>query len=306
MTSYLLRRLAASAVVILVLLVGVFFATHYIGDPAFLLVDREFLSEAERQEVIRQGGFDRPLWDQFADFMSGALRADFGTSIWQNRPATALVLEHVPRTGLLAGATLAIVIAAVVPLALLAARTPGSPLHAAITTLATAAGSLPGFWLALALTYVFAVELRWLPTGGYGSWRHLVLPAVALAVGPIGRYTLVLEAALAGQLRENYVRTARAKGLTESTVLLRHVLRNASIIGLTLLGGEIILLLNGTVLIETIFSWPGVGGLAYTAVTRRDLPVLMASVFYVAVIVLIVNLVVDLAYVAVDPRVRLK
>lgn len=306
MTAYLVRRLAGAFLVLAVLILAAFIATHYIGDPAFLLVDREFLSEAERQEIIRQGGFDRPFLAQFLEYLSSALRGDFGTSIWQNRPAAAVVLERIPRTALLGAASLALTFLVAIPAALIAASRPPGPARAAITTAATALASLPAFWLALGLVYLVAVEWRLLPTGGYGSWRHLVLPAIALAAGPIGRYTLILESAVARDLRQHYVRTARAKGLSESAVLVRHLLPNAAILGLTLLGGELIILLNGTLLIETIFSWPGVGEVAYSAVTRRDLPVLMAAVIYVAAIVLLVNLLVDLAYTVVDPRVRLQ
>lgn len=304
MTGYLVRRLAAALAVVFGLLTVAFFATHYIGDPVFLLVDREFTNEAERQALIKQGGFDRPVWDQYASFMANVSRGDLGTSIWQNRPATEVVIERLPATGLLAGCTLAVTVLVAVPLAVAAARNGDGPVNTAITVVSTGMGSLPSFWFALGLIFVFSVELKWLPTGGYGSWKSLVLPVAALAVTPIGRYTQVLEAAISSELRSQYVRTARAKGLSERRVVMGHALRNAAIIGVTLLGGEIIALLNGAVLVETIFSWPGAGQVALTAVLRRDLPVLMACVVYIGIVVTFINLLVDVAYAAVDPRVR--
>jgi peptide/nickel transport system permease protein len=305
MSRYLARRAMAGAAVIAGLLVLAFFATHYIGDPVFLLVDSELTTPEERDQLIRDAGFDRPVWEQFADFFGGALRGDFGESIWQNRPATLVVFERLPATLLLAGASLAVTFAIAVPCAVLAARNHNSRFHTALTVATTAMGSLPSFWIALALIFLFAIQLQWLPTSGYGGWQHLVLPTIALAIGPVGRYTQVLEAGITSELRKPYVSTARAKGLRERVVMSRHVLRNASVLALTLLAGEVLLLMNGAVVVETIFAWPGVGNIALTAVLRRDLPVLMAAVVYIGVLVTVVNLLVDVAYGLIDPRVKL-
>ncbi|MGE0601884.1 MAG: ABC transporter permease [Dehalococcoidia bacterium] len=304
MIPYLMRRLVAGATVVIGLITVTFFASHYIGDPVFLLVDREFTSDAERESLIKSAGFDRPVWEQFWDFIVAAAHGDFGTSIWQNRPAAEVVLERLPASMLLAGCTLLVTFAIAIPAAVLAARSGNGRVNAVITVISTALGSLPAFWFALGLIFVFSVELKWLPTGGYGSWKNLLLPVLALAVAPIGRYTQLLEAGISTELRRQYVSTARSKGLSERMVIARHVIRNAGIIGITLLGGEIIALLNGAVLVETIFSWPGAGQIALTAVLRRDLPVLMACVVYIGVVVTVVNLLVDVAYAAVDPRVR--
>jgi peptide/nickel transport system permease protein len=304
MTAYLCRRFLAGLAVIAGLLTVTFFATHFIGDPVFLLVDKEFTSDAERAAIIHQGGFDQPVWEQFARFLGDVAHADSGKSIWQNRPATQVVIERLPATMLLAGATLAVTFAVAVPASVLAARSGHGPLNSAIMVVSTAFGSLPAFWFALGLIFIFSVHFHWLPTGGYGSWRNMILPVAALAVAPIGRYTQVLEAAIAGELRKQYVSTARAKGLSERVVMSRHVARNAAIVGITLLGGEVITLLNGAVLVETIFSWPGVGQVALSAVLRRDLPVLMAGVVYVGVVVTAINILVDVAYAMFDPRVR--
>ncbi len=306
MIPYLAGRVAAGVAVIVGLVVLSFFATHYIGDPVFLLADSEFSSEEDREALIREGGFDQPAWEQFAEFVGHAARGDFGTSIWQNRPATEVVLERVPATMLLAACTLAVIVLVAIPLAVVAARTRSRNLNTAITAITTGFGSLPSFWVALGLIFVFSVHLKWLPTGGYGSWRNLVLPVLALSIAPIGRFVQVLEASIAAELRRPYISTARAKGLSERVVLGRHAFRNVAIIGITLLGGELAILLNGAILAETIFSWPGAGSLALTAVVRRDLPVLMASVIYLGTVVTAMNLIVDVGYAFADPRVRLR
>lgn len=306
MRAYLARRLLSGFGVIAGLVVFSFFATHYIGDPVYLMVDKEFSSPEDRQRLLEAGGFDRPVWAQFVDFAGGAVRGDFGRSIWQNRPASAVVIERLPATVLLAGAAVAFTWAVAIPAAVIAGRNAGRWPDTLITALATAGASTASFWWALVLIIVFAVELDWLATSGYGSWRHLILPVLALTPLAIGRITQVLQTSVATELRQAYVATARAKGLRERTVLNRHVLRNSTIVGVTLLGGEIVGLLNGAVLVESIFAWPGVGQAALQAIQRRDLPVLMASVFYVGVLVTVVNLLVDLAYAHLDPRVRLR
>ncbi|MDZ7726999.1 MAG: ABC transporter permease [Dehalococcoidia bacterium] len=174
-----------------------------------------------------------------------------------------------------------------------------------MTGVTTFLASVPGFFLALVFIAVFAVQLNVLPTSGYGWWPEMVLPVVALSLSTIGRYTQVLEQAIRSEFHQPYVRTARAKGIGEAAVIRRHVLRNAGLVGLTLVGAELILLFNGAVIIEQIFAWPGVGQVLLDSVARRDLPVVMAGVVYIGVIVVLVNLVVDLLYAYVDPRVRL-
>jgi peptide/nickel transport system permease protein len=280
-------------------------ATHFIGDPVNLLVDREFSGEEDRQELIAAGGFDRPVWVQFGDYAAGVARGDFGRSIWQNRPAARVVLERVPATALLAAVALVFTWVVAVPAAVLAARNAGRWPDTLVTALATAGASTASFWWALVLILIFAVRLGWLPTSGYGGWQFLVLPVLALTPGAIGRITQVLQSSLMTELRQPYIATARAKGLRERTVVGRHLLRNTALVGVTLLGAEVIGLLNGAVLVESIFAWPGVGQVTLQAIHRRDLPVLMAAVFYVGVLVTAVNLLVDLLYVYLDPRVRL-
>lgn len=306
MGAYLARRGLGSLAVIAGLLVFTFLATHYIGDPVELLVNRELGTDEDREAIRAAGGFDRPLPEQFATYAGDVLRGDFGTSIWQSRPATEVVLERVPSSLLLGALTLLFSCLVAIPLSILGARATGRWPSVVVTTVAAALSSITPFWLALTLIVVFAVRLSILPTSGTGDWTHVVLPVVALSAQPIGRLTQVLQATLSDEMRNAYVQTARAKGLPERAVMTRHVLRNSAIIAVTLLGGLLISLINGAVLVEAIFAWPGLGEISLEAVRRRDLPVLTAVVFFIGVGVTVVNFAVDVAYVALDPRVRLR
>lgn len=305
MTRYLIQRLLSSTGIIVALLVFVFLATHYIGDPIFLLVDSELNTEADRQALIERHGFDEPIWEQFVDYVSNALHGDFGNSIFQNRPATEIVVERIPATVLLAASALLFAFLVSIPLAIIGARNVGRWPDRLITVVSTALASVASFWLALGLIFVFAVQTSILPTSGYGSWQQLILPTLALSLPAIGQITQVVQASLQEELFQPYVVAARARGLTERAVMVRHALRNTLIVTVTMLGTTLAVLLNGTVLIESIFAWPGVGQVGLQAVQNRDLPVLAASVFYIGVVVTVINLLVDLAYVALDPRVRL-
>ncbi len=305
MTNYFIRRITGGIAVLFGLLLFAFLATHYIGDPVAFLADPEYTTPEEREQLRIAGGYDRPVWEQLVEFMGGALRGDFGNSVYQNRPASDIVLERVPRTLQLGGVTLAFTFIVAIPLAIFSARRHGKPSSLAITAVTTLFASLPGFFIALALIYIFAVQLGWLPTSGYGWWPQMVLPVIALSLASIGRYTQVLEQSVVKEFQRPYVSTARSKGLKENVVVRRHVLRNAGLVGLTLMSAEIIALLNGAVLIEQIFAWPGVGRVLLEAVTQRDLPVVMAGVMYIGVLVVFINIMVDFLYAWVDPRVRL-
>jgi peptide/nickel transport system permease protein len=187
---------------------------------------------------------------------------------------------------------------------IISALKPRSLVDQFVTIVSLSAVSIADFWLGLMLILLFAVELGWLPTSGYGDFSYVVLPAVALALQPMGRISQVVRSAMLDELGKTYVATARAKGLAEQTVVLTHTLRNAALAGLTLTGAEVIALLNGAVVIETIFGWPGVGSLLIQAIERRDLPLIEATVFVIAILVVVVNLLVDMLYPLVDPRVR--
>lgn len=307
MTRYFVHRLLAGATVMACLLTLTFLAAYVIGDPVELMLNREYSTnfEAERDALRASSGLDRPVWVQFADYMGDAVRGDLGTSLWQNRPATEVVIERLPASGLLVLSAVAVALIVAVPLALLGARFAGHWLDTSLTAVATLLASLPSFWLALAMIYLFAVALPLLPTSGYGAPQQVILPVLTLAALPAGHTMQVLQAAMAAEYRQQYVMVARAKGLRERHVAIRHVLRNATVVLITQAGLLLVVLIDGAVLVETVFAWPGIGQLSLEAVQRRDLPVLMAAVILVGAFVTAVNLVVDVAYALLDPRVRL-
>jgi peptide/nickel transport system permease protein len=259
----------------------------------------------EEVELAREKlGVNRPLATQYVDFIADAFRGRFGTSFLHGTDATGVVLERLPATALLAGSALFIAAAFAIPLGILAAVYRGTAADLLVMVLAVIGQGVPFFWLGLMLILIFGVELRLLPTGGYGSFQHLVLPSLTLA-GYIGASTARLaRSSMLEVLGRDYIRTARAKGLALHVVVLKHGLKNAAIPLVTFLGLQMGLLLGGTVVVEEIFGWPGVGRLLLQAISFRDYPVVQAATFILAMIFVLVNVLVDLAYVALDPRVR--
>ena len=281
----------------------VFFVTHLIGDPVSLMLRPE-ATEEQRQALRERLGLNDPLPVQFGRFMSGALRGDFGQSIWQRVPAMPIVLDRLPATIYLASVTLLLAIPLSIVLGIVSAIRPGSVVDRVVTVIALGGVSTAEFWLGLMLILLFAVRLGWLPTSGYGGIQYVLLPAIALAVRPLGRVSQVVRSAMLDQFSQPYVTTARAKGLSERVVVYLHTLKNAAIPIATLVGDEAASLLNGAVVIETVFGWPGVGILLIQAIERRDLPLIEASVIVIAIMIVTVNLLVDLTYSLMDPRVR--
>lgn len=306
MTALLIRRGGGALLVAVALILFTFIATHAIGDPISLMLDRELATDQDFAALRHAYGFDRPVWEQFLDYAGGVVRGDFGDSLMQHRPASQIVLEHLPATALLAGTTVVFSFAVAMLLVLIAVWQRGRWPENVITVVATALACVPPFWLALALIMVLAVRLSWLPTSGYGSWQNLILPVLALSAQPVGHITQILHAGMRSELDLQYVTVARAKGLRERIVLTRHVFRNSTVLAATILGSMLGVLLNGAILAEAVFAWPGIGNLGLEAVRGRDLPVLTAVVFYAGLSVTLVNLLVDVAYGWLDPRVRIQ
>ena len=285
------------------LVVVVFFVTHLVGDPVSLMLRPE--ATAEQRDALRERlGLNAPLPVQFGRFLSGVARGDFGDSIWQRVPALPIVLDRLPATLYLTTATLLLAVPLSILLGIVSAIRPGSIIDRIVTVISLGGVSTADFWLGLMLILLFAVRLGWLPTSGYGGIQYVILPALALAVRPLGRVSQVVRSAMLDQFSQPYVTTARAKGLTERVVVYLHTLKNAAIPIATLVGDEAASLLNGAVVIETVFGWPGVGILLIQAIERRDLPLIEASVIVIAVMIVTVNLLVDLTYSFMDPRVR--
>jgi peptide/nickel transport system permease protein len=298
-----MRRFAHSILVLAGLVVVVFFLTHLIGDPTRLMLRPE-ASEEQVRELRASLGFDDPLYVQFGRYLGDLARGDFGDSIWQRVPALPLVIDRLPATFYLAGVTLGIAVPLAILLGVISAVRPRSLVDRVVTVVSLAGVSIADFWLGLMLILLFAVQLGWLPTSGYGGPRYVILPAMALMVRPVGRISQVVRSTVIDELSKAYVTTARAKGLNERIVVLYHSLKNAAIPIVTLTGDEAAALLNGAVVIETLFGWPGVGILLIQAIEHRDRPLIEASVVTIAVVIVLVNLLVDLVYTLLDPRVR--
>jgi peptide/nickel transport system permease protein len=285
----------------------VFFLVRLTGDPALLLVDQT-ATQAEIAHTRALLGLDRPLAVQYVDFLGAAARGDFGASIREKRPALPMVLEHFwPATVELAAAALLLSTALAVPLGVISATHRGRLADHLSRIASLLLQSMPSFWLGIMLILLFAVVLGGLlPAYGHGTWRHLLLPAIALAAAPLAQNVRLVRAGMLEVLGEDYVRTARAKGLAEAGVIYRHALRNAALPVITVSGLSLGFMLSGALVIETVFAWPGMGRLIVQAVPGRDFPLIQAGVFVFGLVFVVINLVVDLLYTVADPRIRLR
>ncbi len=306
MRAFLLRRALHAVFVLWGVVTAVFFLVRLTGDPTPFLVDQS-ATQQEIAEARRQLGLDRALHVQYFEFLRSVPRGDFGASIREKRPAMQMVLEHLwPATVELAAAALLLSTILAIPLGVASATHKNGAVDHASRLASLFLQSMPSFWLGLMLILLFAVELGGLlPAFGSGSLRHLILPAVTLAAAPLAQNVRLIRSGMLEVLQQDYVRTARAKGLAERFVIYRHALRNAAIPVITVTGLSLGFMLSGAVIIETVFSWPGMGRLIVQAVPGRDFPVIQAGVFVFALIFVGLNLIVDLLYTVVDPRVRL-
>jgi peptide/nickel transport system permease protein len=303
MGRYVLRRLLQSILVVLAVLILVFVLARLTGDPTDLYLPLHATQEM-RQSFREAHGLDGTIYTQLFLFVAGVARMDFGTSIWHSRPALEVVLERLPLTLELAVVTMLLSMTVAFVLGSVSAIRPLSLVDRLTSIISLVGVAMPNFWLALMLILLFAVRLGWLPTSGTGGLKYLILPVIVLAWGPIGAMAQVMRASLVEQLGATYVMTARAKGLSERHVMSRHILRNGLIPVITVAGVQFIALANGAVIVETVFGWPGIGKLTIDAIQRRDFAILQATVFVVAILVVVVNLLVDFIYAAVDPRIR--
>lgn len=286
-------------------LIFVFFMVQMVGDPVRLMLPGDVPQDVylRMKEAL---GFNDPILVRFGRELGGWLHGDFGISIWQGTAALPLALHRIPNTLFLTVVSLSIAIPISLGLGMYSAVKPNSLTDRFLTAISLAGVSVADFWLGLMLILIFAVQLQWLPTSGFGGLSYVILPALSLSVRPIGRIAQVARSALVEELDRPYILTARSKGLTERQVVRRHALRNALIPTITVTGDEIATFINGAVVIETIFAWPGIGQLFIQAIQRRDLPLIEACVFVVALMTIALNLIVDLSYAAIDSRARVQ
>ena len=304
MKTYVLRRLWQSAVTLLGVSVFVFVILRVLpGDPAKMLLP-EGAPQSAVDELNRHLGLREPLHVQYGIFLRSVFRGDFGQSFQYRAPALSVVVERLPATAQLTLAAMILTVFFGVTIGIIAAVRRGTAYDYAGTAFAVLGQSLPNFWLGIMLILLFGVALRWLPTSGFEGWRHLVLPGVTLAAFPTALVARLTRSSMLEILNKEFVRTGRAKGLGERRVVLHHALRNAAIPVLTVIGLQIGTLLGGAVITESVFAWPGMGKLIVDAIFFRDFPVVQTVLIFAATVFVVINLVVDLLYTVIDPRIR--
>jgi peptide/nickel transport system permease protein len=305
MLTYILQRLLGALLVILGVVSIVFLLIHVIpGDPVEIMLG-ESASTTDREALRVALGLNQPVWVQFQQYLAGLLQLDMGNSIHFRRPVTDLLLERLPATGLLAAMTLLLTLLLALPLGIIAAVRRDTVWDSGAMTFSMLGVSIPNFWLGPILILVFSLWLGWFPVSGRSGFGSVILPALTLSTGLIAILSRMVRSSLLEVLGEDYIRTARAKGLPRQRVILHHGLRNALLPVITLLGLQLGALLAGAVITETVFSWPGVGLLTIESIQSRDYPVVQACVLLISVTYVLVNLLTDLAYAWIDPRIRL-
>jgi ABC-type dipeptide/oligopeptide/nickel transport system permease component len=301
---YLARRLALTIPVLLGVATLVFALIHLIpGDPAQAMLG-ETASEEDVQALRERLGLDQPLLQQYGGFLRGAVRGDLGRSLRTDEPVTQAILDRLPATLELAAAAMIVAIGVAIPLGIIAAVGRGTFVDHAATTLALTGISVPNFWLGPLLALIFAVELGWLPVSGRGTMGHLVLPAISLGAALAAILARMTRASLLEELREPYVQAARARGVSRVRAVLRHAFRNSLIPVVTLIGLQFGAVLTGAVITETIFAWPGIGRLLIQSIGFRDYPIVQGCILFIAVTYVAMNLLTDLVYGVLDPRIR--
>lgn len=324
MTTFIVRRLLQSVIVMLGVTLLSFVALHLAGDPTFLYVsERASTEEIERARVVL--GFDKPLPEQYLNYLSGLVRGDLGMSLRSRQPALDMVAERLPATLELTFFALLLAIGLSLPIGIISATRRGTPIDSGIMFFAMIGQSMPSFWLGIMLILFVGLALKILPISGHiplltpllqgdvstalanipEAIKHLIMPGITIATFSLARNSRLIRSAMLEVLAQDYVQTARSKGLPNRVVTLRHAFRNALIPIVTILGLEFGFLLGGVVVTETVFSWPGVGRLVFNAINQRDIPLVQASVIVFSSMFVLINLVVDLLYARLDPRIRL-
>jgi len=299
-----LIKLAEASVALLLMSAVIFLLSRITGDPVALLLP-DGATEADRQAMIAELGLDRSVVSQYLSFLGNALQGDFGRSVAAGRePALELVLSRLPASLSLAGVALAFTLVTGIALGVAAAVKRGSAADVAVRLLALLGQSVPSFWLGIVLIYVLSVKLRLLPTSGIGTWQHYVMPALTLGLFTLAAVTRLVRASMLEALGSEYVKLARIKGVSEAAVVWRHALSNSMIPVITFMGTFFATMITGAVVVETVFAWPGIGRLAYEAILARDFPVIQTVVLVITALFIAANLIVDLLYLAVDPRMR--
>jgi len=305
MLSYLIRRLLLMFLVIFGVVTLVFFLIHLIpGDPVDIMLG-DHAVPADKQELRRSLGLDRPLHVQYVGYLMGVIKGDFGVSVHSKRPVLSEILERFPASAELMAGAMFVALLMAVPLGIVSALKPYGLLDGTAMFVSFLGISIPNFWLGPLLIILFAIKLDWLPVNERGGLEHLILPSLTLGTSMAAMLSRMIRSSLLEVLSEDYIRTARAKGLFERKVILKHAMRNASIPVITIIGLQMGVLLSGAIITESIFDWPGLGRLLLEGIYNRNYPLVQGCILFIAAIYVLVNLVTDISYGWADPRVRL-
>ena len=302
MLGYLLKRLWHTVFVVIGISLISFFFIHLSGDPVMLMLPAD-ATHAEIETLREQLGFNDPLYEQYARFAYKAVQGDFGNSLYYKIPAMRLILERLPASLELATAAMLIALVVAIPIGIVSAVRRGSLIDMGSMLGALFGLSMPHFWLGIMLILLFSVQLGWLPTSGRGGLAHLIMPSVALGLSLTAMFARLTRSVMLEVLNLDYIRTARSKGLRERVVISKHAFKNALIPIVTVAGMQFGFLLGGTVIIETVFAWPGVGRLVVQAIFNRDYPLVQSIVLVLALIFVAVNFLVDMLYMYLDPQI---
>ena len=305
MRKYIIRRLGYSMISLVLLSLTIFFFVRVTGDPAVLLVEPG-ASKADLEQIRQQFGLDRPLFVQYGHFVSALVRGDFGQSFYYRTPVLELYLSRLPNSLMLAAAAMTLSLLIGIPSGILAAVRVNGWWDRVGKIFALLGLSLPSFWVGLVMILFFSVYLGWLPSSGAGTVWHLIMPAFALGWFFAAAHMRMTRSSMLEVMGSEYVKLARLKGLPERMVITKHAFKNALIPVLTLAGINLVIMVNVAVIVETVFAWPGIGRLLYEGVAFRDFPVVQATVLLGGVMIVVVNLLVDILYAVIDPRIRLE
>ena len=305
MGSYILKRLAQSVFVVLGITVVVFCVLHLSGDPVQLMVPPS-ASQAEVEKMRQTMGFNDPLYVQYFRFLAGAAAGDFGQSYYYNEPAMKVVLERLPATAMLASAAMLIALLVSIPAGIISAVKRNSKADSLIRSLALLGQCIPSFWLGIMLILLFSVQLHLLPTGGNQTSSSIIMPAITLGCFSAASITRILRSSMIEIMGKEYITVAVSKGLPERIVIMKHAFKNAFSSIMTMVGMQFASLLGGSVITETVFSWPGVGRLIVQSVTNNDFMVVEATVVLLACAFVVINFIVDVLYCVINPRIRMQ
>lgn len=305
MTRYLIRRIVQIVPVLLIITLVVFTLVYVAGDPVTLMLSED--ATPEDVEAMRQAlGLDKPFYIQYLKFIGGLLQGDFGTSFRYNQSALPIVLERLPATFQLAGLSMVFAILISVPLGILSARKQNSVFDLFITGASILGKAMPNFWLGIILILVFAVNMKLLPVSGTGSFMHIVLPAITLGTSVAAEMTRLIRSSMLEVLNQDYIRTAKSKGIANFLIVYKHAFRNTLIPVITIAALQLSTLVSGALITESIFAWPGLGLLLVQAVNGKDMAIVQASVFVIAILVIVINLITDIIYMFLDPKIVYK